>query len=91
MVDTPVIHSEGTTNPTWHIDQIHIKPEEYDAELLKLTVFGASGSFKLFYYSPDKTETYIAEIDIGESADDVKNALRWNLPNMNYGPAVTRE
>lgn len=54
MVDTPEIHATGTTNPTWQVDRIRINQDAYDAELLKATVYGASGSFKFFYYAGEE-------------------------------------
>lgn len=66
MVDTPEIHATGTTNPTWQVDRIRINQDAYDAELLKATVYGASGSFKFFYYADE--ELKVSEIPVGTSA-----------------------
>jgi hypothetical protein len=50
-------------------------------------VFAASGSFDLFYY--EGSIARIANIQVGASASDFKDAI-WNLPNINnYSPTVT--
>lgn len=40
-----------TINPTWQIDRFIIKPSQFDAEIISVKVFAASGSFDLFYYN----------------------------------------
>ena len=90
IVDTPEIHGSGTTNPTWQVDRIRINQEAYDSELLKATVYGASGSFKFFYYN-SLSELQAAQIQVGASASDFATRIRWDLPNMNYDPVVVRE
>lgn len=77
-----------TANPTWQIDHISIKQSSYDPEVIKVTVYGASGSFDLFYYD-SLNFLKIASISIGASAADFQNKLS-NLPNIgNYDPLVT--
>ena len=89
----PVLHTSGTNNPTWQVDEIRIRPTSYDAEVITVDAFADSGSFELFYYEYYYGE-YIkraATITAGATASSFKNALA-GLPNINnYGPAVTRE
>ncbi len=86
MVDMPSLFAQ-TINPTWQTDRLVIKPTQFDPEILKLTVYGASGSFKIFYYSG--TILNVAEIAIGASANSFKDSLS-NLPNIAaYEPTIT--
>lgn len=87
-VDMPSLR-QYTINPTWQIDRVIIKPSAYDAEVISVKVFAASGYFELFYYDDAAITTRIARIQVGASASSFKSALG-GLPNINnYGPTVT--
>ena len=92
MVDMPEIH-QYTTNPTWQVDEVRIRPSQYDAEEIVVTAFGDSGSFDLYYLEKVYGEWVkrSATFDIGDTDAEFKSALG-GLPNINnYGPTVTRE
>ncbi len=65
-----------------------IKPAQFDAEIIKVRVFGVPGTFDLFYYDSDNY-LKIATTTIGASAATLKDNL-YNLPNLGgYDPTVT--
>lgn len=83
-VDLPTV-TPYTINPTWQIDSIVIKPEQYQAEIIKVTVFGRGGQFSMYYYDSNK-KLYLAQFAIGASASSFYSSLS-ALPNIyNYGP-----
>lgn len=87
MVDMPSLR-QYTINPTWQVDKFVIKPSQFDAEIIKVRVFGASGNFDLFYYDSNNY-LKLMNVVIGDSADAFKEKLG-NLPNINdYSPTVT--
>lgn len=86
-VDMPSLRPEKI-NPTWQVDRITMKPSAFDAEIITVRVFAASGNFDLFYYDSYNV-AQIANIPVGASAATFKNRLG-NLPNINgYSPIVT--
>ncbi len=85
-VDMPSLR-QYTINPTWQIDRVIIKPSSFEAEIIKVRVFAASGDFDLFYY--DAGIAKIANIPVGASAATFRNRIG-NLPNIDgFSPAVT--
>lgn len=85
-VSMPAV-TTNTINPTWQIDRVRINTN-YDSEIIKVRVFGASGTFALFYWTGDNKNE--ARVSIGASSNTFYNAL-WNLGNMyNQITSVTR-
>lgn len=88
MVDMPSLR-QFTANPTWQVDSLVVKPSQFDAEIIKVRVFAASGSFVLKYYDFGIMAYQTATINVGASASDFSNQIG-NLPNIaNYAPTVT--
>jgi len=76
-----------TANPTWQMQKITIKPSMIDAEVIKVTVYAASGNFDLYYY--DVSVLKRMNVPVGASAT-VFQSLLASLPNINtYEPVVT--
>lgn len=88
MVDMPSLR-QYTANPTWQVDSLVVKPSQFDAEIIKVRVFAASGSFVLKYYDFGIMAYQTATINVGASASDFSNQIG-NLPNIaNYAPTFT--
>lgn len=87
-VDMPSLR-QYTINTAWQVDRVTLKPSVFDAEIIKVRVFAASGNYDLFYYESSGAAK-IANFPVGCSVDTFIYFL-WNLPNIyNYGPTVTR-
>lgn len=89
IVDTPSLFN-NKINPTWQIDSVVVKPSQFDAQIWTVKVFGASGSFDIFYYDSIGNK-YTATNTIGASAATFKDNLGY-IPDVgNYGPDVVRD
>ena len=85
-VSTPQLTAE-TANPTWALDEIIIKPSEYDAEKIEVVVTAGSGFYSLFYWEGDSKKE--ANFNVGDDVDTFLNRIR-NLPNIrDYDPIVS--
>ena len=85
-VSTPQLTAE-TANPTWALDEIIIKPSEYDAEKIEVVVTAGSGFYSLFYWEGDSKKE--ANFNVGDDSDTFLNKIR-NLPNIrDYDPIVS--